>query len=173
MLCELCGKRPATVHVTKVVNNEKVEHDLCQQCAREQGDLGVFLNPMFSINNLLSALLDDEERRGRSLPAPTGVRCATCNFTYADFARVGRLGCSDCYEVFGDRLDAVLRRIQGSSEHVGKSPRRAAAGLHVKKEIDGLRRQLELAVRQEAYEKAAQLRDRIRLLEKQESTGEK
>lgn len=170
MLCELCRKRPATVHVTKVVNNDKVEVALCQQCAREQGGLGVLFMPAFSMNHLLAAFLNDEERPGK-VPTGTGVKCATCNLTYAEFARMGRLGCSDCYEAFGARLDAVLKRIQGSGAHAGKTPRRAAAGLYLQRELSGLRRQLEDAVRQEAYEQAAQLRDRIRLLEKPGSAG--
>lgn len=166
MLCELCRKRPATVHVTKVVNNDKAEVAMCQQCAREHGGLGALFSPAFSLNHLLAAFLNDEERPGK-VPAAGGAKCDTCNLTYAEFARMGRLGCSDCYDAFGARLDAVLKRIQGSAGHVGKTPRRAAAGLFLQRELSGLRRQLEDAVRQEAYEQAAQLRDRIRLLEKQ------
>jgi len=39
--------------------------------------------------------------------------------------------------------------------------------VRVQKELDLLRRQLEAAIRQEAYEQAARLRDRIRQLEQQ------
>ena len=39
MICEVCRKNAATVHVTKVVNNVRTELHLCQQCARERGEL--------------------------------------------------------------------------------------------------------------------------------------
>ena len=37
MLCEKCKLRPASVHITKIVNGKKVERHLCQQCAMEEG----------------------------------------------------------------------------------------------------------------------------------------
>ena len=37
MLCQECKKNPATVHVTKIVNNIKTELHLCQSCAGERG----------------------------------------------------------------------------------------------------------------------------------------
>jgi protein arginine kinase activator len=169
MLCERCEKRQATVRVERVVNNEKTVHHLCEQCASEQGELGVFLNPMFSLNQLLSALLNDESAPSRVIPAGTTARCPTCGLTYSDFARQGRLGCSDCYQAFEERLDSVLRRIHGSGEHVGKVPKRAGAGLETKRELERLRAELADAVRHEAYERAADLRDRIRALERKQS----
>ena len=166
MLCDKCQKRQATVHVERIVNDERVEYNLCEQCAQTQGELGTFFtNPVFSINSLLSALLNDEERRSRALPTEPSNRCPTCNLTYGEFARVGRLGCSDCYDTFSERLDSILRRIQGSVTHVGKVPKRAGAHLALRRQITQFRRELEHAVEQEAYEQAAEIRDRIRALE--------
>ncbi len=30
------------------------------------------------------------------------------------------MGCQNCYDVFEDRLDPIIRRIQGSNHHVGR-----------------------------------------------------
>ncbi len=154
------------MHVEKIVNNQRVEYNLCEQCAQGQGELGSFFsNPVFSINSLLSALLNDEERRSRALHAQPSTCCETCGLTYGEFARIGRLGCSDCYETFSERLDSILRRMQGSVTHVGKVPKRAGAHLALRRQISELRRELEAAIEREAYEEAAELRDRIRQLE--------
>jgi ATP-dependent Clp protease ATP-binding subunit ClpC len=37
MLCQKCKTRPASVHITKIVNNKKVERHLCGQCAADEG----------------------------------------------------------------------------------------------------------------------------------------
>jgi len=37
MLCQKCKVRPASVHITKILNGKKVERHLCGQCAAEEG----------------------------------------------------------------------------------------------------------------------------------------
>lgn len=39
MQCQECGKRPATLHFTKIVNGEKTEFRICESCAREKGEI--------------------------------------------------------------------------------------------------------------------------------------
>lgn len=69
MNCEECGKRPATLHLTKIVNGEKTEYHICEQCASEKGDVFTGFHN-FSINNLLSGLLkfDPMQKTDASLP---------------------------------------------------------------------------------------------------------
>ena len=162
MLCEECGLRPATIHLTKVLGSSRTERHLCAECAKEKGELDFIMNPHISIAGMLSGMLTQAE-----CPAQQpGDRCEVCGKTYDDFAKVGRLGCGACYSRFESRLDPVLKRIHGSVEHIGKTPKRRPSTVRLKKQIDGLRKQLDAAVKQEAYEEAAALRDRIRELEK-------
>lgn len=163
MLCEECGLRPATIHLTKIVNNIKVERHLCAECAREKGELAFVASPHFSIAGMLSGLFSQTDDQPGS---PPGEKCASCGMAYDDFAKVGRLGCGNCYQRFEARLDPILKRIHGSVEHVGKVPNRVFAHLNTKREIGQLRQKLDEAVRKEAYEEAARLRDRIRDLER-------
>ena len=165
MLCEQCGQRQATVHVTRVVNGHATSRHLCERCAREQGDWEPipFFEPTFGIAELLSGLLTQHGaqlgwREGRN------AACPRCRTTYTEFARTGLVGCATCYEAFAPAIEPILRRVHGSTQHGGKAPprrgRRDAAA-----ELEELRRQLEAAVREERYEDAARLRDRIRRLE--------
>jgi protein arginine kinase activator len=166
MMCEECGQNPATVRFEQVVNGKKTVMNLCSDCAQKRGVFSVFFQPTFSINSLLSALLGSQVK---TLPAPLAgeeeVRCRVCGMSYRDFARAGRLGCSRCYETFEDKLDPLLRRIHGSDRHIGKAPARAGGAAKVRRELEDLKRQLAAAVSKEAYEKAAELRDRIREIE--------
>ena len=69
MLCEQCKQRTATVHITKVVNNQKTEKHLCEFVPRRADmNWGFSLNSKFSFHNLLAGLLEGE---AGILDAPT------------------------------------------------------------------------------------------------------
>lgn len=164
MLCDECRERPATFHLTKVVNGETTEMHLCEQCAREKGEFEFTIEPGFSIHQLLAGLLNFEGAPAQAAAvAPT---CDVCGLSYEDFARTGRLGCGHCYEQFEDRLEPLVRRIHGASLHTGKVPRRTGGRVRVQKEISQLKAQLQAAVAREDFELAARLRDQIRDMEK-------
>ena len=170
MICEECGKRPATLHLTKIVNGEKNEYHICEQCAQEKGDVFTGFHN-FSINNLLSGLLkfDPMQKSGRESTVSKPLRCETCGLTYAQFTKSGRFGCSDCYKFLGDKLDPLFRRIHGNTQHIGKVPERTGGQLKIRKELEQLKSALQRYVASEEFEKAAEMRDRIRMLEQKMS----
>jgi len=169
MKCQECGKRPATLHFTKIVNGEKTELHICETCAREKGELLPGTSSGFSIHNLLSGLLDFEPQNPNPAARPQAVKCDTCGMTYAQFSKIGRFGCSDCYKHFSERLDPLLKRVHGNTVHVGKVPKRAGGHLQTKREIERLKKEMQGRIEREDFETAAQLRDRIRELENEMS----
>ncbi|MDI3258081.1 MAG: UvrB/UvrC motif-containing protein [Kyrpidia sp.] len=162
MICQQCGKRPATVHLTKIVNGQKSERHLCESCANELGELQ-FVPGAFSFPNILGSFFSADAPPG-SPPVQT-LRCPTCGLTYHQFTQVSRFGCPQCYKAFVPVLDPVLRRIHGSSTHTGKVPRRGGGRLRLRRELEHLKEQLQEKVRLEQFEEAARLRDQIRDLE--------
>jgi protein arginine kinase activator len=164
MFCQNCKKRPATVHMTRIVNNVKSELHLCSECAKQHQGITFSLNfePGFSINKFLGGLLDNASFKMAPAQNP---ECPNCRLTFDRFSQIGKFGCSNCYRSFGEGLDPLLRRVQGTNRHTGKVPRRAGGKLGINRDIERLQAELEQAVREEAYERAAELRDRIRLLE--------
>jgi protein arginine kinase activator len=175
MLCEQCQKREATVHYTKVVNDQKTEYHLCEQCAREKGELDFTLGfePGFSIHNLLAGLLDMGSAGRPVEKKTTGVsQCPKCGLNYTQFSQTGRLGCGECYTAFERQLEPLLRRIQGTSTHTGKVPGRQGGTLKLEREIGRLARELETAVEREEFERAAELRDKLKELRRQLAEGQ-
>lgn len=168
MFCQECGKKPATLHFTKIINGEKTEFHICESCAREKGE-GIPGSPnSFSIHSLLSGLLDFEHLGSSNINGikqPT-LRCEECGLSYAQFSKIGRFGCSSCYQAFADKLDPLLKRVHSSTVHSGKIPKRSGEQIQCKREIEGLRRDLQTKIEHEEFESAAQLRDRIRELER-------
>ncbi|MCR3921052.1 MAG: UvrB/UvrC motif-containing protein, partial [Firmicutes bacterium] len=165
MLCQECKKINATVHLTQIVNGEQQVLHLCEQCAREKGEFS-FDHPPFSLQSLLTGLMNmDAHSAGKVMEFTTNkVHCENCGLTYAQFGQIGRFGCSECYAVFSDRLQPLMRRIHGSTQHVGNEPQRAGGAVKLRRSIEELRQQLQIAVSQEEFEQAAIIRDQIRQL---------
>lgn len=162
MQCEECHERPATVHFTKIINGNKSEQHLCEACARRHGNL--VGEAGFGFPQILKGFFEPEPA---GVPPGGTTRCEVCGWRLADFRRTGHLGCSHCYEQFARQLTPIIRRIQGGTEHRGKVPRRLGHEAGRRLRLRRLREELELAVRDEAYERAAQLRDEIRGLEQE------
>lgn len=164
MLCDDCKKRPACVHITKITNNQKMDKYLCEQCARESGELVFSTDHTFSVHDFLKGMFSNSLAETAQ---PQDKACTNCGMTYRDFSRTGKIGCSACYSVFGDKLEPLLRRIHGASSHIGKVPKRSEGDLKLRQRVKGLRERLEQYVLNEEYEQAAGLRDEIRQLEKE------
>lgn len=169
MECQECHQRPASLHFTKIVNGKKTEIHLCEKCAKEKGDFYPGTNS-FSIHNLLSGLFDFEypvsDATAGSLGAQQQLQCPKCGMTYREFGEVGKFGCEQCYDTFRSRLEPILKRVHGgNTTHAGKVPKRIGSSIKIKRQIDQLKQELKRLVEQEEFEKAAEIRDRIRSLE--------
>jgi protein arginine kinase activator len=96
------------------------------------------------------------------------LTCPSCQLSLEDFRKKGRLGCARCYETFGPHLGELLERVHGARKHVGRLPGTSEQDLQRLQQLDTLRRELDAAIREEAYESAARLRDELKALEQQE-----
>lgn len=156
--CDLCDEF-ATVHLTKIEHLKKKRMHLCEACAAQQGLLSV--QGKFSVDEYLDAIEDEVVSSSSDTP------CPICSMTYNTFQTTHRLGCPDCYEHFKRRLQPVLEKVHKSSQHVGKIPRRLSSMLDKERLIKDLKDEQKQAITDENYEKAAELRDRINLLEQE------
>ena len=174
MQCENCREREAVIHLTQIVNNSVTTMHLCEPCAAEKGVETGAAVAKFPLGDFLATL-----GKGGSEPtteAGLDVPCPTCGATLRDFRQTGRLGCANCYAAFEPHLRDLLRRLHGSTRHEGEAyrpgtvPSRApvpvAVGAAVQKNtLDDLREALKRAIEAENFELAAELRDKIRVLE--------
>ena len=168
MLCDVCGKNSATVHLTEIIDEQMNELHLCEDCARHKS---AAMEQQFGLSDLLAGMADFE-KPNKNEEAVT-AKCPSCGLTYADFKKIGRLGCGECYNTFRQYLAPLLKRIHGANQHVGKTPLKAKAKpvgqiLVSKKKIDlqELKARLQKAIEKEAFEEAARLRDQIKEIEK-------
>ncbi|KNY27473.1 UvrB/UvrC motif-containing protein [Pseudobacteroides cellulosolvens] len=163
MMCENCQERIASVHFTQVVNNKKVEMHLCKQCAKEKGHLS--FGSTIDVNDFLKGIFGIGSSSSYYSPGHVRMVCEKCGMSYEEFQKVGKFGCSKCYEMYGDGIKPLLKRLHGSVEHHGKAPKLMSESHSISNEIDKLKAQLQQAIEKEEYEKAAEIRDKIKSLE--------
>ena len=162
MLCEKCGKNNATVHIHSVVNGVVSEKNLCGYCAASENSGEMVHN---SLGQMLASMFGDT----LSISQGNTVKCPCCNSTFSDIAKTGKVGCSKCYEIFKEELLPNLKKIHGSTEHIGIIPNKGP--LVVKNEIETaeeLKLKLAQLIAVENFEEAAIVRDKIKELERKE-----
>lgn len=168
MLCDNCNKKKATVHLTEIIDEQMSEMHLCESCAKEKS---VQMEQQFGLADLLAGLSDFGKQVKDVEDAD--LKCSNCGLTYDDFRKLGRLGCSDCYESFKSHLAPLLKKIHGSNHYSGKGP---VGFSEMKKEeiavvdddVQALKEQLLEAIGTEDFELAAKLRDKIHEIEKKD-----
>ncbi|MDR3645216.1 MAG: UvrB/UvrC motif-containing protein [Clostridia bacterium] len=164
MLCERCGKNPATTYYKEVVNGKTKEIHLCSECAEELGN-GLFQGMNGFADFGLSSLLGSLFAQSMPVPATSVKRCSSCGTSFEELAQNAQAGCANCYKEFYTQLLPSIERIHGKTRHIGKVPASASKELRQHRELEELRQRLADAVNAQEYEKAAELRDKIRGLE--------
>lgn len=168
MKCQKCGANNANTHVKTIINGEFKEYDLCSECAHKMGYTNVFADMDNEFSNLLGSFF------GNVLPARTqATRCEFCGSSYSEIAKTGQVGCANCYKLFADQLYPSIRRIHGNTTHCGKNSGRAAAAekkpaeMTKEEKLADMKKQLDAAVKEQNFELAAELRDKIKETEGQ------
>ena len=157
MQCQMCNN-PATVHLTEIINGQKIERHLCEECAQSEG---ITIKSQVPINELLNNMISAQE----GIQELGEMRCPQCDLSWSEFRKRGVLGCPNDYVAFEKPLRKLIERAHnGATTHLGRIPHRGGgqAGQQVK--LLRLRQELQKAVETEDYEMAAQLRDKIQNL---------
>lgn len=176
IICQVCRIRPATSHLFQPQEGGQppLELHICRMCQREhhlQLDAKPVDIPMFEA--LLAAMAEEQVSAGEppaaaDSPDASELTCPSCGVTWADFINDNTFGCAACIDAFSSRLEPALRDVHGAVVHIGRVPvadHDQAAGL-LGRRLQ-LERSLQQAVVEEAFERAARIRDELRHLEEE------
>ena len=154
MVCQHCKKNTATINYFEEIGGDRFEINLCASCYADlYGALSSKVNGDF-----WAGLFSDGVRQVKT--------CPVCGLSYDEYERTGLLGCTSCYDVFKEQLIPSIARIHGKVAHVGKATsNRDEFGLY--RELDGLKKQLEIALRERRYSDASKLNQKINAINKQ------
>lgn len=186
MLCQNCGENEANIKYTQNINGVKKQMNLCEKCAKKLGLDGF----QFSLPIHFSDFLEDFFQTENSDLLPNFITqnnnlCKTCGEEYDNFIKTGLLGCPECYNSFENKIDPILKKLQGNTRHVGRGIENknqknririnenkdtenvGKAEKTVEEKIEELQEQLKIAIKEERYEDAAKLRDKIKNMKKE------
>ena len=181
MLCDICGKNPATIHIQEIVGSEKKVLHICPQCAEKRA----MENGSFQEFNLAEVLLQLSSQLGNQLQKDKGIKnpvpakkivCKTCGWNSDSFQKTGKMSCPDCYRAFREMLEQTIDTMHRGNCHTGKHPLPAGAPAKKRKKpsvsllemnLKHTQKELEEAIAAERYEDAAVLRDKIALMRKE------
>ena len=166
MKCDVCGRHEAAAMIALIVNGKRSIRRVCKQCIAKmkRGDAYAAQMALFS-----------------SVEPPEQEHfCPMCGTSWSDVLRRGTVGCGACYLAFAEQLEPLLNTLNGMAEHNDEAETVKAEAVETeppaendkKTQITRLREEMFTAVNAEEYERAAQLRDQIRSLEREEEGGE-
>ena len=190
MLCEKCNKNEANIRYTEIINGEKREIMLCENCSHKLGLDNISFNMPIDFSSFFGGLLDDEYYNSEDVmplfQAIKELKCNNCNMTYDDFVNIGKFGCEECYEVFSPKIESLLKRLHGDNKHLGRKSISNNVGVdaHIdpqkgkeikdkqeneiinnkENKLEQLQNDLKKAIADERYEDAAKIRDEIKEL---------
>lgn len=159
MKCEQCNKHEATVLFRHIVESKKRTTRLCSSCASKIEGIDAESPHAGDKKPTVSAINSDN--------STSAEVCPTCGATYEDFKKTGRLSCADCYVTFETQVDRLLKRLHGAVKHCGKQKISARHLTDLDTELETLKTELGAAVEEEAFERAAEIRDRIKKMEEE------
>lgn len=163
MKCSHCHNNEANTHITQIINGEKIELFLCDECAKELGYIGDF--GLLTMDDFFGDLLGAGVSSLNSLSAVD--RCGACGSSFNDIISSGRVGCADCYSKYEDKLASSIEKLHGKAKHIGKFVTYTKDDESSEKEpkissLDRMKSDLDLAIKEQRFEDAAVLRDKIR-----------
>lgn len=164
-----CGecKKPIAVCYTEIVGDSITHTSMCVDCPELQKRLHG-TSPQDLVANQTGG---------------AGLECGNCGTTLEEIRRGHRLGCSECYNVFGDVLLLEMqanqhlspRLISGKKAfplHMGRSPGEILA-INPSSRLLALNEALKETLSREDYEQAAFLRDQIKAITDNEKMNDK
>lgn len=159
MQCQSCKNNTATIHLTEITDGRRTEMHLCEMCAQKQG---LTVKTQIPLNELLSTLLSAQSQPEQPSAEAEQISCPHCGITLKEFRKNSLLGCPADYDIFEKYLNPIIQGShEGGTAHCGKVPSNAPSQTKKQAKLLVLRQELQAAVREENYEAAAELRDKI------------
>lgn len=176
MLCDECHKNEAMINLKLILDGEIIEKHLCTECALKdfnemnQGEYGEYTDMNINESDIRSLFEGLQKLFGSFETYEFEEKeCPNCHMKFSDFNKNRTLGCEECYKTFAYEIRPILNSLRGEKTYEGLLPKRYMDANPMHMEIVSLKKELEAAIQDENYERAAELRDEI----KAKSTKEK
>ncbi len=169
-VCQHCHKNPATIH--EYIVSEKKENHYCEECYSKLNEEK--FTPMIHLELIQKLFFGEPEKEKKRKKDKT---CETCGMRLSEFRKVMQFGCEDCYKAFWAEIKPILENIHDAKKHVGTAPSPEQKSLEspgaLRREKEKLEKQLQICIKEERYEDAAKIRDKLKQLENKKEEKER
>jgi len=161
MKCENCGNNNVNFHYTSNINGNVTEKNLCSECAGKLGYASdLFFDTDRVFENMLSAFFG--RRRALSPWGGFGFPAMTMTLPRLTMPRIEiRIDDGSC----GDECGCGCEKKQKAEETTDPE-------LVKRRELNALNEQMRKYAEAEEFEKAAEIRDRIKKMREEDQTGD-
>ncbi|MBR1715905.1 MAG: UvrB/UvrC motif-containing protein [Treponema sp.] len=174
MLCSLCHENEACIFVEQTnVVTQKRRMCLCADCARQFGIPPTSKTMTKSLTALFDAFLKVNNANDVYRNSPDSKKlCPVCGISLLSIKKTRKVGCPECYAIFKDEINDILKNIGVTNEYTGSMPKRIRNFSSVLTTRVAIQGKLEESLKKEDYEKAAIYRDYLKALEKAPVAGD-
>ena len=153
MMCQNCGRNNANVMYKRVVTGKRTELYLCDECANK---MNIGMNFDFGVNDIFSSFFDNVGGlKMLTMPSLMGRE---------NFMLPGLVPTHET-EDSSDGLDDILEKNR-QKKNMKKEVKAKENEVKEMSEVDKLKAELDECIKNEEYEKAAVIRDKVKKLEK-------
>ena len=165
MSCELCRIRPAKYRVKTGMGTA----ELCDDCHQRYLYL-LGIGEIDSLGDMFDMYMFDDYNPITAYIQRKSIVCPNCGWSIDDVVEEYKLGCSNCYDYFSDKVGEYFTKLQGEEYkgkyfgYEGKSKGRRLSQMTVK-DIPFLKIKLNEALERGEKEKAGAIERRIAQLQ--------
>lgn len=160
MKCEHCGKNEATFYYKSNINGQVTEQHLCADCAKELGCAGSIEEEFHRFGQMQREMFRSFDDLFLPMPALMGSVASPFERMFGGFDRM--------LPQLGAGTSAAAAQPAQPAEHAasdGLVTEDEHKALDRQRRINALRHEMQQAVREENFERAAQLRDELHTVE--------
>jgi protein arginine kinase activator len=166
-MCPYNGKSCNGAKIDCVIKKDKSSCRVCRDCPKKTPDTlwTKLVKHAGAAIRALTSFLQPRPRKKKARKTVLANRCPQCGTSVQDIIAIQKVGCSGCYHHFRDFLASLALNVHGASQHAGKKPVPTVA--------EQFEREMNKAVREERYEDALVLRDKLKAAREQLSVDKK
>jgi protein arginine kinase activator len=153
MLCDKCKNNNATRKCIANINGYKEELFLCNDCYEK------LYNKIFDVETNFFTNIFNDAFNGVNI-----VRdkvCKVCGTKLSEFNKTGILGCENCYKIFSNEINPIIKKFQGKTIHTGKVPKNLLSYYELIEEKNKIVKEFEKARKEQRMADADRLNKEI------------
>ncbi|MCP4392712.1 MAG: hypothetical protein GY804_00300, partial [Alphaproteobacteria bacterium] len=117
MKCVICGTNEAYITIERLIDGELKKVQICKSCSVKKERYQI--ETVFNKENFVTELLTSIEKSNILVNDIIMTKCDKCGMTFAEYKKIRKLGCDQCYLTFSDRLRQSILSTQGTLRHTG------------------------------------------------------